>query len=373
MNSKNAEKIVKELLSTADIRINGSKPCDIQVHNPKLYSRLLRESTLGLGESYMDGWWDCEGLDEMIKKMLQADLEKQVRGNWKYLWHILESKLFNLQKSSRAYQVAQEHYDIGNDLYQAMLDKRLNYTCAYWKNANNLDEAQEAKLDLVCRKIQLEPGMKVLELGCGFGSFAKYAAEKYGVSVTGINVSEEQLNLAKNLCKGLPVKFILDDYRNVHGTYDRVVSIGIMEHVGYKNYRTYMEVVDRSLSKNGIAFIHTIGSNESKTCSNPWTTKYIFPNGMLPSIAQISKAMEGYFIIEDLHNIGPDYDLTLMAWYQNFEKAWHDLKHQYDKRFYRMWRFYLLSSAGGFRSRGTQLWQFVMTRLGRKQPDCRLD
>jgi cyclopropane-fatty-acyl-phospholipid synthase len=372
MSSKNAEKIIKELLNIAGITVNGSKPFDIQIHNPRFYSRVLREQILGLGESYMDGWWDCEALDEFIEKVVLADLEEKVKKNWKYGWHVLKSKLFNLQKINRSYQVARHHYDIGNDLYLAMLDKRLNYTCAYWENAKNLDEAQEAKLDLICRKMELKTGMKILELGCGFGSFAKYAAEKYGVSVTGINVSQEQLNYAKNSCRGLPVEYILDDYRNARGSYDRVISIGLMEHVGYKNYPTYMEVVNRTLSDDGIAFIHTIGSKKSKTCSNPWLTKYIFPNGMLPSIAQISRAMEDYFITEDLHNIGPDYDLTLMAWYQNFNNAWPNLSQQYDERFYRMWRFYLLSSAGGFRARSTQVWQIVMTHAGRRQPDCRL-
>jgi len=372
MDQKNPEKIIKELLDTAGIAVNGSQPFDIRVHDPRFYSRALREHILGLGESYMEGWWDCESLDELIEKVLRAKLEEKVKKNLKYSWYVLKSRLFNLQKISRAYQVAEEHYDIGNDLYQAMLDRRMNYTCAYWKDAGNLDEAQEAKLDLICRKMELKEGMKILELGCGFGSFAKYAAEKYGVSVTGINVSREQLDFARRSCQGLPVKFILDDYRSARGTYDRVVSIGLMEHVGYRNYPTYMKVVNRALSDDGIGFIHTIGSNKSETCSNPWTTKYIFPNGMLPSIAQISSAMEDYFIVEDLQNMGPDYDLTLMAWYQNFEKAWPELKMKYDERFYRMWRFYLLSSAGGFRSRVTQLWQIVMTRRGRKQPDCRL-
>jgi cyclopropane-fatty-acyl-phospholipid synthase len=373
MSSKNAEKIAKELLSEAGITVNGNKPYDIQIHNPKFYSRVLRKQVLGLGESYMDGWWDCDAIDVLITKIIQAGLEAKVKGNWKYTWHILRSKMFNLQNLNRVYQVAHQHYDIGNELYQAMLDKRLNYACAYWKTANNLDEAQEAKLDLICRKLELVPGMTVLDLGCGFGSFAGFAAEKYGVSVTGINVSKAQLELAKKRYKDLPVTFILDDYRSASGTYDRVISIGFMEHVGYKNYSAYMEVVDRCLAKDGIAFIHSIGSNISKTASNPWTTKYIFPNGMLPSIAQLSQAMEKYYVIEDLHNIGPEYDLTLMAWYRNFTKAWPDLKSKYDERFYRMWLFYLLSSAGGFRVRGTQLWQFVMTRPGRTQPNCRLN
>jgi cyclopropane-fatty-acyl-phospholipid synthase len=277
-----------------------------------------------------------------------------------------------LQKPSRAFEVGQKHYDLGNDLFIAMLDKRLNYTCGYWKNATNLDEAQEAKLELVCKKINLQPGMAVLELGCGFGSFAGYAASKYGVKVTGVTVSKRQVELGMELYKDLPVELRLEDYRNVQGTYDRVISIGIMEHVGYKNYRTYMEVVNRTLAENGIAFIHTIGDNISQTTTNAWSAKYIFPNSVLPSIAQIGKAMEGLFVMEDWHNFGPDYDKTLMAWYQNFENAWHNFAKNYSERFHRMWRYYLLTSAGGFRSRRSQLWQIVMTRPGSSQPVCRL-
>ncbi|MDZ7288423.1 MAG: cyclopropane fatty acyl phospholipid synthase [candidate division KSB1 bacterium] len=372
MTKDQAEVFLRELLSSAGITINGNNPFDLQVHNQQFYQRVLREGALGLGESYMDGWWDCQALDQFFDRILRANLEKKVKGNLKTLWPVLKSKLFNLQKPSRAYQVGEEHYDLGNDLYQAMLDKRLNYTCGYWKNAKNLDEAQEAKLELVCKKIDLEPGMTVLELGCGFGSFAGYAAEKYGVKVTGVTVSKEQVELGNKLYHGLPVELKLEDYRNVSGKYDRVISIGIMEHVGYKNYRTYMEVVDRTLKDDGVAFIHTIGGNVSTTTANAWTTKYIFPNGMLPSVAQLGKAMEGLLVMEDWHNFGPDYDKTLMAWHDNFEKAWPDLKEKYGERFRRMWRYYLLSSAGGFRSRSTQLWQIVMTKPGRKQPNCRL-
>jgi cyclopropane-fatty-acyl-phospholipid synthase len=268
--------------------------------------------------------------------------------------------------------VGDQHYDVGNDLYTRMLDSRMVYTCGYWRDAENLEEAQKAKLDLVCRKIGLEPGMKVLDLGCGWGSFAQYAAQNYGAEVTGLTVSRDQVKLGQEMCQGLPVDIRLQDYREISGTYDRVVSIGLLEHVGYKNYRDYMKVVDRSLKDDGIAFIHCIGSNKSATSGNAWTTKYIFPNSMLPSIAQLSRAMEGLFVLEDLHNIGEHYDPTLMAWSRNFEAAWPELKGKYSDRFYRMWRFYLLSSAGGFRGRNIQLWQMVMTKNGRPQPECRI-
>ncbi|MCP4752701.1 MAG: cyclopropane fatty acyl phospholipid synthase [Proteobacteria bacterium] len=370
-NTKTGE-YVTQLLQTAGITVNGSDPWDIQVRNDRFFLRLLSEGALGAGEAYTDRWWESEALDQTIDRFLRAKLENHVGGNWRLKLHIAKSKLFNLQAISRAFQVGAEHYDIGNDLYRAMLDKRMLYTCGYWKNANNLDEAQVAKMDLVCRKIGLEPGMTVLEFGCGFGSFAKYAAENYGAKVTGLTVSREQVKLGSEMCKGLPVEIKLLDYRKATDKYDRVVSIGILEHVGFRNYRTYMEKANETLKDDGLAFIHTIGGNTSKTIANAWTVKYIFPNGMIPSIAQIGRAMEGLFVMEDWHNFGEDYDKTLMAWHANFERAWPELKRHFDDRFYRMWRYYLLSCAGAFRARDQQLWQIVMTKKAKTQPNCRL-
>jgi len=366
-----SETLIRELLDLTDIQINGSRPWDLQVHDDHLYDRILRDSSLGLGEAYMDGWWDCESIDEFINQVLRARLDEKIKKNLRLVLQVVRAKLFNQQSSAKAFEVGERHYDLGNDLYLAMLDKRLAYTCGYWKDARNLDEAQEAKLELVCKKIGVQPGMRILELGCGWGCFAKYAAEKYNATVLGVTVSKEQVALGMEMCKGLPVELRLQDYREVTGSYDAVISIGVMEHVGYKNYATYMQEVDRCLKKDGIAFVHTIGGNSSYTASEPWTDKYIFPNGVLPSIAQLGKAMEGRFVMEDWHNFGPYYDPTLMAWHANFEKAWPELKKKYGERFYRMWRFYLLSSAGGFRARNNQLWQIVFTRQGMPQPDCR--
>ena len=366
--ANNEETIARDMLETIGVTINGDQPFDIQVRDQRVYRRVLSDGALGLGESYMDGWWDCDALDQFLERVLRANLRDEFKGNWKIAWYFFKSKLFNLQNKNRAYEVGEEHYDTGNDLFEAMLDKRMNYTCAYWKNAATLDEAQEAKLELVCQKINLQRGMSVLELGCGFGAFAGYAAEKYGAQVTGVTVSKEQVAYGTERYKGLPVELRLEDYRNVTGQYDRVISIGIMEHVGYKNYRTYMEVVNRTLKEGGIAFVHTIGSNDSVTASNAWLNKYIFPNGMLPSIAQMGKAMEGLFVMEDWHNFGPDYERTVLVWNENFEKAWPELKGKYSERFRRMWRYYLLSAAAGFRARDAQLWQIVMTRKGTSQP-----
>lgn len=371
MAKQDSGSLIEELLSSAGIMVDGDDPWDIKVHNRDMFGRISRDGVLGAGESYMDGWWDCPALDQFFDRALRAGLDSAIDRDLRFAWYALKPRLFNLQRLGRAYEVGEKHYDIGNDLYRCMLDKRMNYTCAYWRDADNLDDAQVAKMDMVCRKVGIEPGMRVLDLGCGWGSFARYAAEKYGAIVTGVTVSRQQVELGKKLCTGLPVDIRLQDYREVEGTYDRVVSIGIMEHVGYRNYRTYMEGVDRRLKSDGIGFFHTIGGNVSIKISNPWTTKYIFPNSHLPSASQLSRAMEGLFVMEDWHNFGPDYDKTLMAWHENFEKSWPQLKSRYDERFRRMWRFYLLSSAGAFRSRSIQLWQVVMTKPGVKQPECR--
>ena len=357
----------QQILANADIQINGGRPWDIAVHDERFYRRVLSQGSLGLGESYMDGWWDAGHLDEFFTKVLRMRLDRRI-SQTKRILQTIASVLFNKQSLKKAFEVGKRHYDIGNDLYTAMLDKRLTYTCGYWSGhppASGLDEAQEQKLDLVCRKLKLQPGQKILDIGCGWGSFAKYAAEKYGVSVTGITVSKEQAALARTLCTGLSVEIILEDYRKISGTFDHIVSLGMFEHVGYKNYRTYMKVASRHLKDGGLFLLHTIGGNETTLIGDPWFDKYIFPNGMLPSIRQIGEAIEGLFVMEDWHNFGVDYNKTLMAWFANFDAAWPRLKGKYGDRFYRMWKYYLLCMAGAFRSRANnQLWQIVLSKNG---------
>lgn len=372
MRSDIYESTLRNLLSQADVTINGDRPYDIIVHNPDTHRRILREGSLGLGEAYVEGWWDCPRLDQFFDRVFRARLDEKVAVGLKAGLYILQSRIFNLQNIKRAFTVGEQHYDAGNDLYRAMLDKHMQYTCGYWNGSKTLDQAQQNKLELICKKINIRKGMRILELGCGFGGFAYYAAKNYGAHVTGVTVSRNQVELGRELCRGLPVDIRLSDYRDADGLYDAVISIGIMEHVGYKNYRTYMEKAYRHLKPDGIAFVHTIGRNTSVSAVEPWIHKYIFPNGMLPSIPQLSRAMEGLFVMEDWHNFGPDYDRTLMAWHRNFEKAWPRLKDKYDERFYRMWRYYLLGCAGGFRSRTQQLWQIVMTKEGMNQPKCRI-
>ncbi len=354
---------VKELLASADIEIGGGRPWDIQVHNQKVYSSILAQGSLGLGEAYVDGWWDCNRPDEFFHRILRAELDTRIK-TWSDYFEVIKARLFNLQRPSRAFQIGKQHYDIGNKLYQCMLDKRLIYSCGYWKDASNLDEAQEAKLDLVCRKLDLQPGMRLLDIGCGWGGTARFAAENYRVQVLGTTVSKKQAAFGEKLCKGLPVEIRLQDYRNLEGAFDRILSIGMIEHVGYKNYDTFMRVVNRCLRENGLFLLQTIGGNSAVVRCDPWIERYIFPNSMLPSPGQICAATEGLFILEDWHSFGADYDKTLMQWFWNFHKNWSVLKKDYDERFYRMWKYYLLSCAGSFRARKNQLWQIVLSPKG---------
>lgn len=358
------KKLIQDLFLTAGIEINGGRPWDIQVHNEHFYSYIFSKGSLGLGESYMDGWWDCGQIDEMIYKLLKADLKNKTKMSWQMLMLSFKNTLFNLQSNSRAHIVGKKHYDLGNDLFQRMLDKRMAYSCGYWKDAKDLDTAQENKLELICRKLYLKPGMKILDIGCGWGSFAKYAAEKYQAKVTGITISKMQLVLAKEMCAGLPIELRIQDYRAVNEQFDRIVSIGQLEHVGYKNYPSFMQMVHRCLIEDGIFLLHTIGSNTPEIMGDPWLEKYIFPNGMLPSISQLAKAFEGLFVMEDWHNFGTDYDKTLLAWHRNFVEHWDEIKNNYDERFFRMWNYYLLSCAGNFRARQAQLWQVVFSKKG---------
>lgn len=354
---------ITKILSQADIVINGSRPWDIRVHQEGLYERLLAQGPLAAGESYMEGWWDCPAIDQMMDRALRSHLDEKFH-SWRFALDLVKARVLNLQKKSRVFNNAGRHYDIGNDLYEAMLDRRMIYSCGYWKDAGDLERAQEAKMELICRKVGLRPGMRVLDIGCGWGGFVKFAAERYEVTAVGITVAQNQAERAKELCRGLPVEIRLQDYRDLEGSFDRAISVGMFEHVGYKNYPKFMRVVRRCLKPDGVFLLHTIGSNASQTHLDPWMQKYIFPGAMLPSIKQIGQAIEGLFVMEDWHNFGPDYDKTLMAWFQNFDQSWPKLRTKYGNTFYRMWKYYLLSCAGTFRARVNQVWQILFSPQG---------
>jgi len=356
--------LVVKMLQLADIQINGPNPWDVQVHDERLFARVLKEGELAFGESFMDGWWDCERVDLLIEKIAKAEIHKKIRYDVGFIFKALRHMVFNPQTRRGSKKVAEDHYDVGNELYQRMLDSNMNYSCGYWKYAQTLDQAQEDKLEMICQKLQLEPGMRLLDIGCGWGGMARHAATHYGVEVVGVTISKEQQTLAQKRCRGLPIDIRLCDYRDLHEKFDRAVSIGMFEHVGYKNYRTYMDVVHRNLKEEGLFLLHTIGNNRSVKTGSPWILKYIFPNSMIPSIKQIGKAIEKRFVMEDWHNFGADYEKTLQAWHHNFEAHWDEVKHLYDERFYRMWSYYLQFCAGGFRSRYLQLWQILLSKGG---------
>ena len=357
------EQRARELIAAADVQINGDRPWDIQVHNSKLYQRTFARGSIGLGEAYMDGWWDCEQLDELFYRLFAIGIEGKIT-DWRSIWLTLQAKIINPQNTRRAFKVGRQHYDIGTDLYERMLDKRMIYSCGYWDNAIDLNAAQEAKLTLIAEKLGLESGMQVLDIGCGWGGAAAFFAEHYGVKVTGITISEGQAIHARRLCRDLPVDILMKDYRDIEGRYDRIYSVGMFEHVGYRNYAAYMEIVRCCLVDDGLFLLHTIGCNDSATHTDPWIERYIFPNSMTPSAVQISSATERRYVLEDWHNFGPDYDTTLLAWYQNINACWQQLKGAYDERFQRMWNYYLLSSAGAFRARNLQVWQLVLSPKG---------
>lgn len=304
MPSNRLKTRMQEFLSLADVQINGSRPWDISVHDRNLYARVLREGSIGLGESYMDGWWDCAELDQFFFKLFNSGIERNMARSWRAITSSLKLFFFNMQTKSRSTNVARKHYDLGNESFQCMLDLRMVYTCGWWEHAADLNEAQEAKLDFVCRKLNLAPGMRLLDIGCGSESFAKFVGEKYGVKVVGITLSRQQLDLARTLCAGLPVELRLQDHRDLHDSFDRVVSLGMFEHVGNKNYQTFFRVALRAIRDSGSLFLDTIGSNRSVRTTDPWMERYIFPNSHLPSIPQIGAALSGCFVVEEWQNWG---------------------------------------------------------------------
>lgn len=351
------------VLAGARIALDGPSPWDIQVHDERLFGKVLRQGALGLGEAYVEGWWDCDRLDELFCRALRAGLHLQLgRPTLLGIW-----KAVLAGRRAKAFEIGERHYDIGNDLFERMLDRRMTYSCALWSGgARSLDEAQEAKLDLICRKVNLRPGMRLLDIGCGWGGLAIFAAERYGVSVVGITVSREQLELGRRRAAGLPIELRFQDYRDLDGRFDAVVSVGMFEHVGFRSYEPFMDVARHCLEDDGLFLLHTIGCSTTDLASDTWITRYIFPNGHVPSMRQIAAAAEGRFVIEDWQNLSANYDPTLMAWFANFSTRWHEIETRYGERFRRLWTYYLLSCAGAFRARHNQLWQIVLSPHGRE-------
>jgi len=358
-------------------RLNSQGPVDdIKISiDPKALEIARRGGMYELGESYIRGEWESSDLTQALYGLFTNDPHYDVRFSKyspRFLSYVVWDRLRNAQTGEGAYEVARLHYDLGNDLFAAMLDREtMSYTCGYWNKAATLEEAQIAKIDLLCRKLGLQPGMRVLDIGCGWGNFAHYAASRYGVSVVGLTVSTEQAALARERCAGLDVEIVLEDYQNYSGTFDRIVSIEMIEAVGRKNMASYFAMVERCLRDRGLFGLQVISAESFSRYSVPaldqyilWLQKRIFPNGYLPTLPQLIRPARVALVIEDLHNFSADYAKTLYAWRERFESGWPALKESYGEPFRRMWLYYLQGCEALFQARMVQLYQIVYSKSG---------
>ncbi len=322
---------------------------------------------LGFGESYMDGWWDVQDLDELVFRVASANVDSSANISWENLTLALKNSLLNVQTRFGVKKLIRTQYNLNSHFFELFLFPYNQYTCFYFKDTNDPAVAEEKRLDLICRKLELTKSDKVLDIGSGWGGFARYASEKYGCHVTGISVSKEQNDYARKYTKGLPVTIKYLDYHKLHGKFNKVFSGGMIEHVGAKNHRTYMAKIHRVLSDDGLFLLDCLGESVTRKNTDAWTDKYIFPNSLVPSATQMIRVIEGLFVIEDWHNFGNDYAKTCVAWFERFDQNWKKIQklgEQFDNRFYRMWKLYLLASAGYLRARHIQQWQIVLSKKG---------
>ena len=356
------ESFFRELLARADITLNGNKPWDLKVRNDHALARVLREGSVGFGEAFMEGWFDCERIDELAHRAYQARLFEQVEVR-QALIETLKVRLNPFGSRGRSHEVGEFHYDTGNDLFELMLDPNMQYSCGYWKRATTLEQAQRDKLELICRKLDLRPGQRLLDIGCGWTGLARYAARNFGVHVVGITVSKEQAEYGRERNNGLPIEIRIVDYRELNEQFDRIVSVGMFEHVGRRYYADYFAAAARCLKPDGLFVLHTVGYQKEEAI-NPWYDKYIMPGVEFPTVANVANAAGDELAFENLHVWdGSHYDRTLMAWWDRFHASWDRLKgKRYDERFYRMWQLYLQGCAGGFRADRMRVWQFVFSK-----------
>lgn len=374
--SRNPEVIIKDIFKIAGITLSdkpSNEPLTITVNNKQFYKNMVSNGELGFAESYMDGHWDCSDLSAITYQLLinldklENALMKQSLTVGASLLKQHISRLFQYNTREISKKMIEVHYDIGNDLYEKMLGKTMGYTCAYYYKPNmTLDEAQIAKFELVARKLHLKEGMTVLDMGCGWGQQAKYIADKYKVTILAVSLSKEQINWANENNKSDRVTYKLMDYRDVKGKFDRVYSIGMLEHVGLNNYPVFFNKSYDVLKDDGILLVHFISTNPPKAKLSPFIDKYIFPNAYIPKKKDIiGSFLDNKWSLEDWQNIGVSYNTTLLAWYDNI-KDWKGLDN-YDKRFRRMWEFYLLGCASSFKAENDCLWQIVFTKLSNKK------
>ena len=345
------------LFDIADIRVGGDRPWDIHVSNSEFFARCFANPSLGLGESWMEGWWECERLDEMFLRAGRANLQKHMKISDAAL--LLLAKMFFRPSKDDSSQYGRDHYELGTELFRRMLGERMAYSCGYWKDASNLDEAQENKLDLIAAKLGFEPGQRVLDIGCGWGGMLRYFAEKYGINGVGVTISEDQYIQGNELCADLPVEIRLLDFKDLEDKFDRIYSVEMIGHLHPKKYRGFMEQIKRSLGPGGLFLLQTMGCDRSDIKTDPWIEKYIFPDSHLPTASRIAKASEGHLVLEDWHCFSQDYDRTFSAWNSNLIAARDEIGADQDQRVFRVWEYYLCACASGFRAGVNRLWQIV--------------
>jgi len=368
-----AKKIVTNLFSQAGIKLDGSNPWDIQLNNDRFYTSTLRGS-LGFGESYMKGDWDVDSMDALFRRIIRMNITESPLVLFNRLFLDIKSRLTNLQTRIGSLAIAETHYDLDHRLYELFLGPYNQYTCCFFNKAKTLEEAEVEKLEMICDKLDLREGDRVLDIGCGWGGFAKYAAETRGCRVTGISISKEQIAYSRRYTEGLPVDIINCDYRDLPeridaSYFDKAVIIGMIEHVGYKNYRKLVNIVHRLIKDDGMFLLHTIGNSRRTTIVDPWIEKYIFRNSMAPAMSQLANAFEGLFVVQDWENYGHYYAPTLAAWQHNFETNWRQIEaieteHRFDEKFRRMFNYYFLSCKAGFETDHINLWHIVMSKEG---------
>ena len=348
------------------------EPLSVQPISDEVLAIGKRGGLFGLGEAYVDGKFESQDLEGLLLAFAESPHAK--RASWTgAMWRLfLEGALKNTQVGARAFEVARHHYDLGNDLFRVMLDPSMSYTSGLFEGeTTTLAAAQEAKLRRLCQKLRLAPGMRVLDIGCGWGNFALFAASHYGVEVTGLTVSEEQLRYIEGVKGQLPIDILLCDYNkfNPGKPFDRIVSIEMIEAVGKKNLNGYFASVSRSLKPGGRFALQAICGDTFNRYSQPalnqfilWLMKNIFPNGYIPNLEELIRPARGEFVLESLSELPGSYERTLRAWNDNFNAGFSDLAAKYSPRFKRMWNFYLLGCAAMFVSRLVQVHHLVFIK-----------
>jgi len=340
----------------------------VHVRDRGAFYRLLLHPDLHFGDDYAAGRIEVEG--DLAELLTVVDLTRQERHGAGGGRPGLTSRLHRARRNTLrgSQENIHHHYDLGNDFYALWLDQEMVYTCAYFPDSEtDLETAQRAKMDHVARKLKLQPGQTVVEAGCGWGSLARHLARDYGVKVRAFNISTEQISYARERAKeeGLEdrIEYVQDDYRNVSGSYDAFVSVGMLEHVGTDNYRDLGEVVDRVLADHGRALVHSIGRNRPIGPMNPWIERRIFPGAYPPALSEMAEIFEPFnFSIQDIENLRLHYDLTLQHWLQRFNAHEEEVRNRFGEEFVRAWRLYLSGSISAFRAGSLQLFQLVFTR-----------